>query len=165
MTERPQLPHYDPNYCLKIAKWTAFICVAVLVFELLVLVIIDLSDSRCPGWILNVGKDSPVSLWLLVGVGSGVPTVWICYVVLRWKHFSQKLYDSIAYRRSSTFSSFGFRGKNDDESHEPNFENIFLLDSNRLFLRVSILWCLFCTVPFWMMLGNCTDLPKLIGIA
>jgi hypothetical protein len=165
MNERPPLPHYDPGYCLKIAKWTACICVAILVFELLVPVIFDPSYSRCPGWIINAGKESLVSWWALVAFSSGLPTAWMCYVVLRWEHFSRKMYDSIAYRDSSLHSLlFGSQEKY-GEPRELNFESIFLLNSNRVFLRVGILWCLGCAFPFWIMLGSCTDLLKLIGIA
>jgi hypothetical protein len=104
MDERPKLPHYDPDYCLTIAKWTASVCVAVLVIEVLVLTIVDPSAARCPGWIIYATKQSAVSLWVLIDICTALPTIWICYVVFRWDHFSQKAYESIVSRRSSTFS-------------------------------------------------------------
>jgi hypothetical protein len=78
MNGRPKLPHYDPDYCLKIAKWTASVCVAVLAIEMLVLMIVDPSAGRCPGWIINATKQSAVSLWVLIGICTALPTIWIC---------------------------------------------------------------------------------------
>ena len=164
LNERPKLPHYDPDYCLKVVQWTAFICVAVLAIELLVLITVDPSAGRCPGWIINATKQSAASLWVLVGIFTALPTIWICYVVFRWDYFSQKLYGDIAYRRSSTFSRLiGLQSKSDAELPDLNFENIFLINFDRLFLRVSIVWCLFCTGPLWMMLANCTSLSRYLG--
>jgi len=164
MSERPKLPHYDPDYCLKIARWTASVGVAVLVIEVLVLIIVDPSAGRCPGWIIHATKQSAMSLWVLIGICTALPTIWICYVVFRWDHFSQKLYDSIAGRRSSTLSRLvGLRGKSDAEVPDLNVENIFLINFDRLFLEVSIGWCLFCTLPLWMMLANCTQFSRYLG--
>jgi hypothetical protein len=164
MNERPKLPHYDPDYCLTIAKWTASMCVAVLVIEVLVLIIVDPSAGRCPGWIINATKQSAVSLWVLIGICTALPTIWICYVVFRWDHFSQKLYESIAYRRSSTFSRLvSLRSKSDAELPDLNFENIFLINFDRLFVRVSIVLWLFCTTPLWVMLANCTQFSRYLG--
>ena len=161
MNERPKLPHYDPDYCLKIARWTASVCVAVLVIEVLVLIIVDPSAGRCPGWIINATKQSGVSLWVLVGICTALPAIWICYIVFRWDHFSQKAYESIAVRRSSIFSRWGgLQGKSDAEVPDLNVENIFLINFDRLFLEVNIVWCLFCTLPLWMMLAYCTQFSR-----
>jgi hypothetical protein len=80
MEERPKLPHYDPDYCLKVAKWAASICVAFLIIELLVLFVVDPTNGRCPGWIIYAKNGSATSLWILVGFLTAAPTVWICYV-------------------------------------------------------------------------------------
>jgi hypothetical protein len=155
-----ELPHYDPKFCGKVLKWAAAVCVMVLIFELLVLVIIDPSDSRCPGWIINAGKASATPWWHLIAFMTGLPTAWICYVVWRWPHFSQKLYDSIAYGHPSLFSRlFGSGSRNSREPPDLNFESIFMIDSNWVIVAVSIGWCLCATLPFWMMLASCTDLP------
>ena len=162
MNERPKLPHYDPDYCLKVAQWTASICVAVLAIELLVLITVDPSAGRCPGWIINATKQSAASLWVLVGIFTALPTIWICYVVFRWDYFSQKLYGDIAYRRWSTFSRLiGLQSKSDAELPDLNFENIFLINFDRLFLRHRLV--LVCTGPLWMMLANCTSLSRYLG--
>ena len=53
-------------------------CVAVLVIEMLVLIIVDPSAGRCPGWIINATKQSALSLWVLIGICTALPTIWIC---------------------------------------------------------------------------------------
>jgi hypothetical protein len=57
----------------------------------------------------------------------------------------------------------GLQSKSDAELPDLNFENIFLINFDRLFLRVSIVWWLFCTTPLWMMLANCTQFSRYLG--
>ncbi|HXL14367.1 MAG TPA: hypothetical protein VN941_10450 [Bradyrhizobium sp.] len=168
MDERPKLPHYDPDYCLKIATWAASICVGILAFELLVLLFVAPSD-KCPGWAIYAENGSATSAWIFVGLFTGLPTIWICYVVLRWEQkFSQQMYDAIAYRDNrSIFPNLGFgtKPKPDRQQLDPelNFEQIFLLNANALFLRVCIGWCLFCVVPLVLMIAKCTSAPRYLG--
>ena len=103
-------------------------------------------------------------MWVLIGICTALPTIWICYIVFRWDYFSQKLYESIAYRRSSTFSRLvSLRSKSDAELPDLNFEQHSSLISIGYFLRVNIVWWLFCTTPLWMMLANCTQFSRLLG--
>jgi len=170
MDERPKLPHYDPDYCLKVAKRAASVCVGILVIELLVLLFVAPSNDKCPGWTIHAENGSGMPAWILAGIFTGGPTVWICYVALRWEQkFSQKVYDGIAYtdNRSiySIFPNFGFGSKipQEPKSQELNFEQIFLLDANAMFLRVCIGWCLFCTLPLLMMITECTNATRYFG--
>lgn len=157
MEERPKLPYYDPDYCLKVAKWTASICFGFLIVELLVLFVVDPSDGRCPGWTIYA-KNGPVTpLWILVASLTAPLTIWICYVVFHWNYYSQKIYYSIAYGRQK----FLFLTETDPQ--ELNINHIFLLNFNRLFLEVCIAWCLFCTFPLWLMIAVCTNIPRYLG--
>src|ERR1700759_979431 len=109
-------------------------------------------------------KRSSHALWFLVGMFAALPTIWICYVVLRWKQkFSQEIYDSIAYGRPRFPFSRYFSGKPEPDPQDLNFQNIFLLPFNWLFLFVNIGWCLFCAGPLWTMLTDCTNLPRYLG--
>jgi hypothetical protein len=164
MDERPKLPHYDPDYCQLIAKWSASICVGLLVTELLVLLILEPS-SQCPGWTIYAKNGSARwSLWVLAGMFTAAPTIWICYVALRWKQkFSEQMYDSIAYGRPRFPFSGYFSGKSKPDAQDLNFQNIFLVNANWLFLVLNVGWCLFCMAPLWMMLTDCTKLPRYLG--
>jgi hypothetical protein len=156
MDERPYLPNYDPKFCQKVGKWAAASCVVWLTIALLTLILVDPSNSRCPGWIIYAGNGEGMSLWLFVGMFTALPTIWICFVVLRWERFSQKVYDAAA------------------DNYQPFMTPKFLYDSfkpdpvtfphNLMFVAVFVLWSLFCTAPLWVMLTNCTDLPTLSGL-
>jgi hypothetical protein len=176
MDERPKLPHYDADFCLKIARLAACVCIGILVIELSVLLFVTSSNGKCPGWTIYSESGSATPSWVLAGIFSGVPTIWICYVVLRWEQkFSQKMYDAIAYtdNRSlfsnirSIFPNIGFGSRSEfgaegfkSESRELNFEQIFLLNANAMFLRVCIVLCVFCALPLLMMITGCTNASR-----
>lgn len=175
MDERPKLPHYDPGYCLKIAKLAASVCIGILVIELLVLLFVTPTSGKCPAWTIYSENGDAMPSWILAGIFSGVPTIWICYVVLHWEQkFSQKMYDSIAYTDSrsirSIFPHFSFGSKSkisaqelNPESRELSFGQIFLLNANAMFLRVCIVLCVFCALPLLMMITECTKATRFFG--
>jgi hypothetical protein len=178
MNECPKLPHYDPDYCLRVAKWAASVCVGILVVELVGMLLVTPDEGKCPGWTIYAENGSATPGWLLAGIFTGFPTVWICYVALHWEQeFSERFYDSIAYRKDYTptllnlrqlFPNMGFGSKSPIsrpkvESRELDFEKIFLLNANRLFLRVCIMWCLFCAAPLLMMVTGCTNALQYFG--
>ncbi len=116
-------------------KAAACVCVGLIVAELLVLLLVHPSDDRCPGWISHPGQSSAGSLWLVAGMFTVLPALWICYVALRWeRYYARRMYDSIVD---------GPPGQ-------------LLLDANWLTLMVMALWCLFCAMPLFLMLGRCT---------
>lgn len=133
--DRPSLPNYNPALCGKLVKGAACICVGLIIAELLVLLFVHPSDERCPGWIFHPHQRSAVSLWVLAGLFTVLPTIWICNVALRWdQHYARKMYDSIAAGPPEQL----------------------LIDANSLALMVMAGWCLFCAIPLFMMLGHCT---------
>jgi hypothetical protein len=170
MDERPKLPHYDPDYCLKVAKWTASICIGILVVELLVLLLVTPDSAKCPGWTIYSKNGSAMPSWVLAGIFTGAPTAWICHVVMRWEQkFSQIMYDGIAYRdKRPKFPNLGF-GRNSQlgsgglEPPELNFEQIFLLNADAMFLRMCIGWCLFCAIPLFWIVTSCIDATRYLG--
>jgi hypothetical protein len=134
---------------LKVTKWGAFVCVGWLIVELVTLIVVGSSNRSCPGRIIHSENGAGTSLWLLVGVFTAAPAMWLCYVVYRWDRFMERAFDAAMGNRPSVV--LGIRG-------DPS--SLFLIDSNKLCLRVIVLWCLFCAVPLWMILFNCTDLPQ-----
>ena len=88
---------------------------------------------------------------------TALPTMWICFVALRWKRFSRKIYDQAAgtYRPYLILMPKSFYDRyNPDPLTFPY---------NRVFVIMVIGWSLFCTIPLWMMLTNCTDVPRSLG--
>ena len=155
MDERPYLPNYDPDFCLKVAKWGAATCVGWLTIALLILTLVDPSNSQCPGWIIHAKNGQATSLWLLMGMFTALPTIWICFVVLRWERFSQMIYDTAA----GTYQPF-MTPKFLYDRYKPD---PFTFPHNRVFVAVNVGWSLFCTGPLWMMLTNCTNVPRYLG--
>lgn len=136
------LPNYDPEFCGKIVKGAASVCFGLVVAELLVLLFVHPSDDRCPGWIFHPNQRSAVSLWLLAGMFTALPTAWICNVALRWDdYYARKVYDSIAN---------GPPGQ-------------LLMDANWLLLMVLAGWCLFCGIPLFLMSVQCTALSDYLS--
>jgi hypothetical protein len=156
MDERPKLPHYDPDYCQKLAKWTGFVCVAILLTELFMLLFVT-PNTNCRGWTMYAEETGRATyLWLLAAVVTGGATTLNWYVVLRWQRFAEAFYDSIAYRDDRPrFPYFGLgkRGKFPPEQTEPkkelDFEYILFFDSNRMFLRMCAAWCLLAGLPLF----------------
>jgi hypothetical protein len=152
MDERPYLPNYDPDFCRKVARWSAVSCVVWLIISLLILSFVDPSGSRCPGWIIYAENGSATSLWLLVGMFTALPTIWICFIALRWERFSQKVYDAAA----DTYEPF-MMPKFMYDYHKPD---PVTFPHNSVMVAVFLLWSLFCTSSLWIMLGNCTSLLR-----
>jgi hypothetical protein len=130
-------PNYNPDYCLKIARWTAAACLAVLGVELLVLVIVDPNATRCPGWIM--GPKGSAHWLYMIGTVTGIPTLWVCFVVFQWDYFSDKV------------------DRRWPPSNWDTLDDRYLMDVDMLWLYVCIGWFLFSTIPFWGMLAICTD--------
>jgi hypothetical protein len=177
MNECARFPHYDPDYCLRVAKWAASACVGILLVELVGMLIVVPDEAKCPGWTIYAENGAATPGWLLAGIFTGLPTIWICYVALNWEEkFSEQFYNSIAYRDETSmfvnlrqmFPNIGFGSRPrisapTNESPELDFEKIFLLNANRLFLRVSVMWCLFCAAPLLMMVTKCTSALRYFG--
>ena len=142
------LPNYDPGYCLKVARWSAAGCLAVLAVEVLILLIVDPSASRCPGWMVQSQERSD-SLWLMVLLVTGPLTAWMCFVTLRWNQgFSAMIHDRILHPKSM----FGFGNTVEQKAQS------LLLDFNQLFLMVCASWTLASALPLGFMLCECADL-------
>jgi hypothetical protein len=136
-TERPKLPNYDPDFCGKVVKGAAGVCIGLIIAELLVLLLVHPSEDRCPGWTFHSNQPSAVSLWFLAGMFTVLPGLWACYVGLRWDdYYARKMYDSILNGPPQQL----------------------LIDSRWLVPMVMTGWCLFCAIPLFLMLGQCTAL-------
>ena len=152
MNDRPFLPLYDPDFCRKAARLSAASCLVWLATLLLILIFVDPSRGQCPGWIIYAENGSATSLWFLSGMFTALPTLWICFVALRWERSSQKIYDTAK------------------DDYQPFMTPKFLYDSfkpdpvsfpyNQMFVGIFVGWSLFCTIPLWIMLGTCTKLLR-----
>lgn len=135
-------PRFDSNYCFKIAKISALVCIALVTIEALTLARVDPSGSRCPDWTIALSGGGAISLAAIMVIC--IPAaIWPSIVAFRWRKFAQRVHDSI--RRPPDPLTRSITGL----SEPPK------IDFNRLFLVVNIGWCLFCSIPLWLMLGGC----------
>jgi hypothetical protein len=175
MDEHPKLPHYDPDYCLKIAKWAAYVCLGIMALELLALLFVA-PNNGCPGWTIFSKDGSGIPAWILVSMLSGAPTMLIFHIVLRWdQKWSREFYDRFAYGDDnpsikSMFPNIGFASKptlspdKEHESRELNFEKVLLEDANASFLLMSIAICVICILPLLLMVSECTYAGRFFGL-
>lgn len=137
---------FDSDYCFKIAKLAASICVGLVIVETLILALVDPSGSLCPGWTFTLRSGATVSPGPLTIFICIPAAIGLCVQVFRWQHLTQRMYDSIESSSDPLKRSGGaFYGR-------------FNGDPNRLVLVVLIGWCLFCSIPLWMMFFGCTNL-------
>jgi hypothetical protein len=127
--ERPKLPNYDPEYCGKVVKGGACVCVGLIIAELLVLLLVHPKEASL--------------LWVLAGMFTVLPALWLCNIALRWDHYyAHQTYDSIV--------------------NGPPMQ--LFIDTDRLKLVVVTGWCLFCAIPLFLMLGHCTSLSHYLTV-
>lgn len=137
--ERPKLPNYDPEFCGKVVKGAACVCVGLIIPE--VLVLLHPSDDRCLSWTFRPHQPSAISLWVCVVMLTVVPALWTCNMALRWDHYySRWMYENIASDpRGPVFTNGGWR----------------------MFMAA---WCLFCAIPLFLILEQCTALSHYLNV-
>jgi hypothetical protein len=134
-----KLPFFDPDYCLKAVRWSSAVCVAWLLTELKLLAVLNPRSGRCSDWVIFRGKPSETHVGFLVILFTALPTAWICFISVRWRRFSEKMFNAILEHAD------------------------LVMDHNKVWLVVCIGWALFCSIPLWMMLSNCTGVFMLLG--
>src|ERR1700733_4166744 len=93
-----KLPFFDPDYCLKVARWSSAACIAWLFIELLLLAVLDPQSGSCSHWVIFPGKPSETHVGWLVLLFTALPTAWICFVGVRWQRSSEKMIKGILAR-------------------------------------------------------------------
>jgi hypothetical protein len=147
MNENQPLLDFDPDFCRGIAKWAAVICTTWLAIAVCILVLVDPTGSQCPAWTIYDKNGQATSLWLFVGLFTALPTIWICFIVLRWKGFSQIIHGAGADSYKRFLASKGWYDQNKPAS--------FTFPFNRAFVVAVVGWCLFCSIPLWVMILPC----------
>lgn len=140
MNDDMRLPSFDPDYCFKVARWSSVACVGLLLIELILVGVLEPDPRRCSKWIIHRNEPGEVHVGFLFLMITAVPAAWMCYVTLRWQQrFLRKMFNSIL--------------------DHPEL----IMDHNKLFLTVCTSWALFCSIPLWVMLWNCTPLFQRLG--
>jgi hypothetical protein len=154
------LPHWDPDYCHKVAKWAAFVCFATLAAELGMFLFVTPTAS-CSNWATRAATTGQTTyLWLLATVWTGGATAGICYLVVRWREkFADRIYDRDDHRLP-LFFRFLERDIS-EKGQEPDYTQI-LIDHNAGAVFGCSVWCLLGAIPLLNMIFECTDLPRYV---
>jgi hypothetical protein len=134
MNEDLKLPSFDPDYCLKVSRWASVACIGWLFVELVLLALLEPDPRRCSKWIIHRNEPAEVHVGFLVLMFTALPAAWLCFVTLRWRRFAEKMFNAILERPD------------------------LVMDHDKLVLAVLTGWSLFCSIPLWLMLRNCTPL-------
>jgi hypothetical protein len=74
--------YFDQPFCGKVVRIGAIACAATLAGNVLILLLVDPSHSRCAGWAIQ-GQNGGGSIWGLVAA-VGLWAAWIGYWAARW---------------------------------------------------------------------------------
>ncbi len=100
--------NFDPVFCHTVVRIGAIVCALIVASEIVLLMTIDSSTTRCPGWVI-VGDSAsqPMSLWVFV-LFSSVWTLIVSYYAVTWRRFAQKILSKIDVSERTWVSSDGF---------------------------------------------------------
>jgi hypothetical protein len=140
MNDDLRLPFFDPDFCLKITRWSAAACIGWLLIEVILLVAATPEKGSCSDWIIHRGEPSETPIGLLILLFTAAPTGWVSYhAFVRPRRMLERVHNSIL------------------RTPELN------LNHNALLLIVLTGWALFCSAPLWFILSNCIRLFQPFG--
>jgi hypothetical protein len=86
--------YFDQAFCGKVVRIGAIACAATLAGDVLFLMLVDPSRSRCPEWVIQTqtGSGGSGSIWGLVAA-VGLWGAWIVFVAIKWDWFARQSVD------------------------------------------------------------------------
>jgi hypothetical protein len=79
-----------------IARVAATACGLLVLCAVAILVVIDPSSTRCPGWFIVAKNGTSFSIWGLVAMQAAA-TVGIGFIALKWRWFAQRMIDKLRW--------------------------------------------------------------------
>ena len=83
--------YFDQPFCGKVVRIGAIACAATLAGNVLILLLVDPSHSRCAGWAIQ-GQNGSGSIWGLIAA-VGLWAAWIGYCAIRWDWVARRYVD------------------------------------------------------------------------
>jgi hypothetical protein len=90
------LINFDPQFCRRIARVAAAACAVLVLCAVVILVAVDPSKTRCPGWLLIAKNGTSFSIWGLVAM-QAVAAIWIGFIALNWRWFARRMIDKLRW--------------------------------------------------------------------
>ena len=85
--------YFDQPFCGKVIRIGAIACAATLAGDVLFLVLLDPSHSRCAGWTIP-GQNGGGSTWELVAA-AGLWAAWIGFLAIKWDWVARRYVDRL----------------------------------------------------------------------
>src|SRR5262245_1044249 len=85
--------YFDQPFCGKVIRIGAIACAAILTADVLFLVLVDPSHSRCAGWAIQ-GRNGGGSIWDLVAA-VGLWAAWIGFLAIKWDWVARRYVDRL----------------------------------------------------------------------
>ena len=85
--------YFDQPFCGKVVRIGAIACAAILAGDVLILLLVDPSHSRCAGWAIQ-GQNGGGSIWGLIAA-VGLWAAWIGYCATRWDWVARRYVDRL----------------------------------------------------------------------
>jgi hypothetical protein len=85
--------YFDQAFCGKVVRIGAIACAATLAGDVLFLVLVDPSRSRCPGWVIQ-GQTGSGLIWQLVAA-VGLWGAWIVFSAIKWDWVARRYVDRL----------------------------------------------------------------------
>jgi len=102
--------YFDQPFCGKVVRIGAIACAATLAGNVLILLLVDPSHSRCAGWAIQ-GQNGSGSIWGLIAA-VGLWAAWIGYCAIRWDWVARRYVDRIERdeRLAESDTGVGWKG-------------------------------------------------------
>jgi hypothetical protein len=103
--------YFDQSFCGKVVRICAIACAAILAADVLFLLLVDPSHSRCVGWEIQ-GQNGGGSTWGLIAA-VGLWAAWIGYCAIRWDWVARRYVDRLERDERLAESDTGVGWKED----------------------------------------------------
>src|SRR5215831_2298526 len=88
--------NFDPKFCRRIARVAAAACAVLVLCTVIILVTVDPSNTRCPGWRLVAKNGTSTSVWGFVAI-QAVMAIWMSFIALNWRWFARRIIDKLTW--------------------------------------------------------------------
>jgi hypothetical protein len=144
--------NFDPRFCRRIARVAAAACAVLVLCTVIILVTVDPSNTRCPGWLIIAKNGTANSIWGFVAM-QAVPAICMSFIAFNWQWFARRVINKLT-RAEQTLRAddpkgglFGIGGKYEALS--------VLLYANSSVVVLSLVCVAFCSIPLLVIAGRC----------
>jgi len=138
--------NFDPQFCRRIARVAAAACAVLVLCTIAILLTVDPSNTRCPGWILIAKNGTSNSVWGLVAM-QAVPAIWISFIALNGRWFARRMIDKL---------SWGEQTLRADDAKGGGFLRFFGIGGKfEAMSAVRAGWVAFCSIPLLVIAVKC----------